>query len=52
MFALRRMSQKFVQQAARSMMPLEALACGSQQQSVTSGPAGSVYNVGKVKTSS
>lgn len=36
------------------MMPLEALACGSQQQvaAATSGPAGAVYNVGKVTSRS
>lgn len=45
MFALRR----GLQQCARSLLPMEALACGSLQQSaaVTSGPAGAVYNVGK-----
>ncbi|KAI3424272.1 hypothetical protein D9Q98_009626 [Chlorella vulgaris] len=49
MFALRRLSQQFGAHAARSLGPMQASACASQQQmaSVTSGPAGAVYNVGQ-----
>lgn len=43
-------ARRLGQTLSRSIVPMEALAVGAMQQqaTVTSGPAGAVYNVGKV----